>query len=628
MIVRELDPECLKSFRRDGLSRDDAELRDCISALRDAGTPDDSIDRLAGRYLAWQALVREGEVAAPPLPDGLPPELGEFILYVEGVRQMRQVGRREDCPMPDAWRKLLSLPLSERRYRTAWVYYTFGNMNLSVGRKEIAAGQYRRVQQAVKEGAIDTCGLAGAAFGKLFDCASREFDRLKAAVYAAVYDDSDARYYFRRQLAYSEIPEGERSALLDDDLAREALAASMMTHWQPSAFLRDLEGREIRQGERLAFIAYNLGDMDLTARFLSATPDESVLKWWLEGKLCRWRGDLEGAAQALRKWLAIYSDAEPACARVTFTAESCRDRTMTEEVKGLLGTILVEQRDFLEALNTFIEASSWLDAAFVAERLLSIESLKRYVDANCPASLKRGSATSFFSVAFNGSPETLRAELRYLFGRRLARNDRIVSALPYLPAELRPLLAKYHEFLRVGERPDLDRSERAAAYYNAAKLLRHHGMEMVGCELYPDARVWGGSFAEAALPNLIAQSDDNDLLASARESLPSPEYRFHYRYRAADLMDRAAELTSDRDFQAVAYYVGGMWLQGRNPVAADPFYKSLAGIRNQALGRLADEKRWFPRTVSRTLQEEIRDPGSRTFAEVRELGKTALMPRD
>jgi len=83
----------------------------------------------------------------------------------------------------------------------------------------------------------------------------------------------------------------------------------------------------------------------------------------------------------------------------------------------------------------------------------------------------------------------------------------------------------------------------------------------------------------------------------ALSSLPSPVKRFHYRYKAADLMWKCAELLPNNDeLKARALCLGGTYLKYRDKEEADKFYKALVTTcGNTKLGKEVCKLRWFPR---------------------------------
>ena len=75
--------------------------------------------------------------------------------------------------------------------------------------------------------------------------------------------------------------------------------------------------------------------------------------------------------------------------------------------------------DFIQALDVLFKGQLWEDAAFVAERVLTANELKQYVDA-----LPKTEAPK--------EGEDFNKKLRYLLGRRLVREDRYAEAKQYL----------------------------------------------------------------------------------------------------------------------------------------------------------------------------------------------------
>jgi len=71
----------------------------------------------------------------------------------------------------------------------------------------------------------------------------------------------------------------------------------------------------------------------------------------------------------------------------------------------------------------------------------------------------------------------------------------------------------------------------------------------------------------------------------------------------------AALMPDNVDATAYALCEAGIWLKNRDPNAADRFYKALV-IRcgKTALGKKADERRWFPELPQEHLPPPEGDP--------------------
>jgi hypothetical protein len=277
------------------------------------------------------------------------------------------------------------------------------------------------------------------------------------------------------------------------------------------------------------------------------------------------------------------------------------------QVAGETGVVQLSRGKYVPAVDSFLRGAYWLDAAYLAERVLSAGELRAYVDRRWPAQLAARYNPEEGS-AFNGGEEPMEeAEaaflLRYLLGRRLAREGRYGEAAPYLPETLRPRLQEISAHLRTARDGGRPRQERAREMFQTACIFRHEGMELLGTEVEPDWHFFGGWHApdfitegrsgrngKAPLPVTAAE------LARAQSSRVKPWARFHYRFRGADLAWEAASLLPDGSAEkARMLAVAGSWIKYLDPQAADRFYKRLVRCcGNTELGRLADERRWFP----------------------------------
>ena len=86
-------------------------------------------------------------------------------------------------------------------------------------------------------------------------------------------------------------------------------------------------------------------------------------------------------------------------------------------------------------------------------------------------------------------------------------------------------------------------------------------------------------------------------LESWTEQTKIPDYwRFHYRYRAAEIALKAGELAQDVQLKALINYSAGNMLANRSPQEADVFYKRLVNhSKGTKLATIADKNRWFPK---------------------------------
>jgi hypothetical protein len=136
----------------------------------------------------------------------------------------------------------------------------------------------------------------------------------------------------------------------------------------------------------------------------------------------------------------------------------------------------------------------------------------------------------------------------------------------------------------------------------AAFMARTNGMELLATETAPDWHMDGGLFYGRFAVEARTNQDAKVIFASPdelrrnEESKTDPDNRFHYRYQAAALAWEAAKLMpNNSDETARLLCTAGSWIKAQDPLAADPFYKSLVfRCRKTAIGAEADEIRWFP----------------------------------
>ena len=108
-----------------------------------------------------------------------------------------------------------------------------------------------------------------------------------------------------------------------------------------------------------------------------------------------------------------------------------------EQMQGELGVIHLSRGQYTEALNALLHSTYWSDAAYVAERVLTPDELKTYVDRHWPippirklVGVKR---TQEEDQAVAETNPTL--SIRHLLARRLARAKRWTEARDYFPAD-------------------------------------------------------------------------------------------------------------------------------------------------------------------------------------------------
>ena len=589
------------------------ESNQLVDALTQAGADQAEARVRAQQFAQWRSAPPTPSTAEPP---GIP---SEFLLYARGAAAWRA----GDWPAAEkAWTDLLALPEAQRRFRTVWVAYMFGRSSVvdgqcastypRAGARAEAQRWFRLVRDLAASGWPDPLGLAAESYGWEARAALDAGEPAEAArLYLRQYSTGDATASASLRRVTRQLLEPK----LDTEAARDPLLRSLMigyivsrvgnslfddepgppfARWaiELAAPIEQSGANAIAEADRLAWLAYEGGQFELAARWAKLAPADATMARWIRAKLALRAGDTAEGARLLDR----------------VAAAPDLDLGMRAAANAELGRARLALGDFENALAAWLHGGHWQDAAYVAERLLTAEELKAFVTTHAPpAAIKPPTGTAengWYRRGYRWLPDNLGTALRHLLGRRLAREGRVEEAEPYFPEALRPTLHAYGADVRTGFDAERPAAERAAAFWRAAQTAREHGLELLGTELDPDWYIWGAQYATAPSAELRQESAGNKSRTFAMheterdrlEQLRIPTRRFHYRYRAADLASWAAALLPNDDEQTAAIlWQAGRWLAGRDPEAADTFYRLLV-VRcpHTTLGRRAATYHWLP----------------------------------
>lgn len=530
---------------------------------------------------AYREIARRRRTGEAVDPSTVPPEIPrEFLLYLEGAAEWhaersRDAGRK--------WAELLDLPEGERRWRSTWAAYMLARSRENSDR-EVAAKGYTQVRRLAADGFPDSLHLAAASLGRqalvcLYGDRYAEAIRLYLAHLAAGDPSAVVSLKFSAMAVIYADAYGEVAA---DPTARQVVTAYLLARGYPwseaiadwSEALAAAGVREAAETDRLAYMAYSGGDLDGARRWLDLAPRTDLAEWVRSRFLLR-EGRIQDAGVILERLAGSFRDGggfDPGT-----------------RIRSELATIRMAEGRYEEALALFLDAGDWMDASYVAERVLTPRELRDFVDRR-------------------PSGDGLGTRLKSLLARRLARRAFDEEPLRYFGPEEAERYRDLLDALRTAEDPIRPQEIRAAAGIEAARILRHDGLELIGTEQDPDWAMYGGDYdLDPFLAERGKDSDDRLAGASADErrrveaSAATPDKRWHYRYRAADLAFTAASLMPDeREETARVLIEAGGWLRKRDPKAADRFYKALVlrcGTTPQ--GRAAAALRWFPKASDR-----------------------------
>ena len=289
---------------------------------------------------------------------------------------------------------------------------------------------------------------------------------------------------------------------------------------------------EIDGAERVAYAAYKGGERELAGRWLNVADTDEPLAVWLEAKLAIWDGDFDRAANYLSNLIYLYPTRNEA------------EYIDTDRIRGELGIVELGRAEYTEALDMLILGGYWADAAYIAERVLTIPELVTHVETFYMNPL----AEQGIDIE---QLDRLAGRLRCLLARRLVRAGERVRAERYLPEELRTALVALSSATETFEDETRAAEVRAEAGWAAAWLLRHRGMELLGSELEPDWKFFGGNFtaremtaSRAKIENVPLSDNEKKRVAASRVRTNK---RFHYRYLATEMAWKAIELLPDDD---------------------------------------------------------------------------------
>ncbi|MDB6031606.1 MAG: hypothetical protein JWM16_1944 [Verrucomicrobiales bacterium] len=340
--------------------------------------------------------------------------------------------------------------------------------------------------------------------------------------------------------------------------------------------------KDVDSAEQLALAAYQAGRMEEARRWLARALPTPAMQW-LRAKLLLRDGKVEAAGEILARLchsfplesgrrgvknesLTVYlpppagsdptnGSRRPSLADSMYVSDG--DFSIIPaayQMRGELGVFYLARRQYAEALQTLLQSGYWLDAAYVAEDVLTLDELKTSVDRNWPPAMNEDAKLPRHSVDGAPDDERVRAyqnrrDIRYLLARRLVRANQTKEAEGYFPEELLGSYRELRAMLETGENPKLPLEKRAEGYFEAAKITREQGLELVGTEAGPDWQFYSGNFESSlTATDRMSMSSSNLLAASTSEleraqgNAPTPNVRWHYRRTASALAVKGAKI--------------------------------------------------------------------------------------
>lgn len=625
-----------------------AELTDLYTAALEFGSDQASATALCRRYFAIRAGFdgRLHDYGLRPVILTLEATLTtlaelprEFYLYLDGARAFHQ---EEYGEAAKAFNAVLALPPEERRYRSTWALFMIGRMAVMAQRHpEIATAHpelaidplpiFALVRTYAAEGFIDTHNLAAGTFHQEALLAANACDTVRELHALARYNLVGDQYNSSMALKRASIALAETDQIpadvLTDRLSRSVLVAFAASHVdarpkQAERILTDLNAFTLEltpyESGRLAWIAYALGRVDDAEVLVDLAPDDPYALW-TQSRLQLRSGNLKGAVTTLNKATRLFPHEET---WDRFDEEDYGD--VYRPVDGIhneQAVLQLARNRYVDALELFLIGESWLDAAYVAEHVLTLDELLVFY-RTCQAEQRyaetipgRRNYTAYTetpvpqasSRSYDDAPPSpsLLDRLRVLVGRRMLREKHYTGAPELFPESWRHLAVAYVHHRRAISTAQ-DNKTRAFHQMQSAHLLRHWGMELTGYEGDPDFTYVEGQFyyqetstiransgtwrrfaaSAVAQPDYVStqgkqweQNFDETWMNTLPEYIslvqPTPEerrrlkqheldryHRWHYRFVAAEIFKQAEGLLPDQtEEKAQALFYGAQVLK-------------------------------------------------------------------
>lgn len=562
---------------------------------------------------ALVAAYLDARARLEPAPDGVPEE---FRRYQDAVLHLR-AGRLDEAAA--GFEQVLAMPADERQYRSTWAAYM-----LPMARWESGSDlhrDYARVQELAAEGYTDTLGLALASLSHQSIHDPDPGASLEACLtYRAAGGTVWCQHLASLTSQILDGGEGELAAAVERPWVAEVVGAWLTSHPDDPRAGPWLEAAErapepVAGADRLAWAAYQQGRFG-DARRWAERGEGQPMAHWMRGKLALREGDVEAAAEQLQATTEAFGAPMLFTSHPTNTSCPHHGHDPVKAAHIELGIVRVATGEYALALAAFLEAGDWLDAAWVAERLLTTGELLVFVERWFPEEHRQRMSAEHGPVQDLLGGEDLpttqvAASIRHLLARRLAREGRWGEAIPYFPYELQVSARQVRGDLALGQDAEASADERGSAQWSAAYRIKQQGFDLVATELEPDFRVLQGWYEgpDTALRRVEGPEewerswlDEEQLLALrvlvptaseqalAAQHAPTPDRRYHWVWMAHELAWQGVSQMDDGNAELPqALCTAGKWQRHRDPASAERFLRRLDTLDTEI-----DRSWWLP----------------------------------
>jgi tetratricopeptide (TPR) repeat protein len=536
----------------------------------------------------------------------------------------------------ERWKTLLARPEGERRYRTTWTMFMLGKTAIEEKKWDEAIDWLSKTRQAAQSGYIDSLGLASASLGwEAFACeeSGRLADAARLYLDQLASGDTSAILSLRYLLEKLFVENADLPALVRDPILQRIGTAAAVSDIRPFSPLYNDDQREddlatrwlsaleagqvknVRDADRVGWIAYARGQFAKAARWLERADPDAPFSLWLKAKLSLRDGKVDAAAKLLGR---VLNKLPPSEMLVSRELTSINEMPPEIVARSDLGMLRLSRGEFLSALRTFLDAGRFDDAYYIADAVLTIDELKRFVDNEIGAWEKAHTVTS--APAESGETSEPREmtqvgwdevwrkpnqALRGILANRYLRTGRFVESRPYLEEREQEWLDKYLAAIERAETAKTSKTERSAALWEAAKIMREgYGMAEFYDPVSLAARLSGRVVETGPVPIIALKYKGPDTFIPPVSKIERDRLKMHparsirrhyYIYLAADLGWQAAALLPNNDEKTARILnTAGSWLKGKDDDAADRFYQAIERrCPKTELGKEAIKRHWF-----------------------------------
>ena len=233
---------------------------------------------------------------------------------------------------------------------------------------------------------------------------------------------------------YRKLSDAELAAL-PEDLTSESFMAAI------EHALKGVSPADVRGADRLGALLYRQGQYDAATPFAEAS--QSPLSAWVRAKLALRRGDRDAARDWYAKAIAAFPIAEDWGTETHDSSYAARIPNC--RIKAEAAILTLHRGDAVESLELFLRAGAiyWHDAAYLAERVLTLDELTGLVERlpqldvarSVRAKENQGPLKDLELAARRGEMvDDPRSAMSNLLARRLMRAERYDEAVGNPPA--------------------------------------------------------------------------------------------------------------------------------------------------------------------------------------------------